>query len=242
MDDDLTVDEIEQAYLRALEVAEAAEAFFPTEEQIALSGELHTASPEDDPLPTKPATTQASPAPEAQRPNRAQRLESWQVIEALLFVGGQPLTGRHLAELLGGSHTHEQVDELIANLNHTYLSEARPYELKLGEGGYRMVLRPEFEAVRSRVYGQGPREVKLTQDAVELLAFVAYRQPVTKQDVDDTGKPNAQALLRQLLRRELIALHRGEEADTYVTTKRFLEVFGLASIDDLPQAMDFNFK
>ncbi len=242
MDDDLTVDEIEQAYLRALEVAEAAEAFFPTEDQLALAGEFHSTTPEDDPLPARSALTQTRPAPETQRPNRPQRLESWQVIEALLFVGGQPLTGRHLAELLGGSHTHEQVDELIASLNHTYLSESRPYELKLGEGGYRMVLRPEFEAVRSRVYGQGPREVKLSQDAVELLAFVAYRQPVTRQDVDDTGKPNAQALLRQLLRRELIALQRGEDTETYVTTRRFLEVFGLASIHDLPQAMDFNFK
>ncbi|MCA9079788.1 MAG: SMC-Scp complex subunit ScpB [Planctomycetaceae bacterium] len=250
MDDDLTVDEIEAAYLRALEVAEAAEALFPTPEQLASLEieEAAVATAEDDPLPWGAAEAPVDDAIHTERDaddppeSQSRRLESWQVIEALLFVGGQPLTGRHLAEILGGSHTHEQVDELVEQLNIRYFSEKRPYEIRLGEGGYRMLLRPEFDAVRSRVFGQGPKEVKLSQDALEVLAFIAYQQPVSKEQVAETGKPGAQGLLRQLLRRELIALDRVDGEEHYITTKRFLEVFGLVSIDDLPLAIDFNFK
>ena len=234
--DDLSLDEIEQAYLRALQVAEAAEVFFPTEEQAAA---VYGAA-EDDPLPTsKPQPQETAPAIES---IEGPRIASWQVLEALLFVGGQPLTGRQLADLLGGSHTHEQVDDLLANLNQQYFEEGRPYEIRLTEGGYRMLLRPEFEAVRSRVFGQGPKEVKLSQEALEMLAFVAYRQPVTAEDIEETGKAGAMGLIRQLLRRELIELKRDDESDSYRTTKRFLELFGLTSIEDLPQLRDFNFK
>jgi segregation and condensation protein B len=95
------------------------------------------------------------------------------------------------------------------------------------------------------VYGLGPKDVKLSQDALEVLALVAYQQPVTRVDVEATGKPNAAALLRQLLRRELIRLERGDgSADDvrYFTTSRFLQLFGLASLDDLPRAEDVVFK
>lgn len=166
-----------------------------------------------------------------------------QVLEALLFVGGQPLTTRQLADALGGEFPHEEVDELIDALNHSYFVQNRPYEVRLGEGGYRLTLRSEFERVRNRVYGQGPREVRLSQDALEILAFVAYQQPVDRSAVDETGKKNAGGLLRQLLRLELVALTRDEEGNvTYHTTSRFLELFGLGSIDDLPRAAEIRFK
>lgn len=234
--EDLSPDEIEQAYMRALQVAEAAELYFPTEEQAAAV----YGTAEDDPLPQ----TKSSPIAEAPpvEPVEGPRIASWQVLEALLFVGGQPLTGRQLADLLGGSHTHEQVDEILADLNRRYFEEGRPYEIRLTEGGYRMLLRAEFEAVRSRVFGQGPKEVKLSQEALEMLAFVAYQQPVTSEEIEETGKENAMSLVRQLLRRELVVLKRDAESDTYHTTKRFLELFGLTSIHDLPQMRDFNFK
>jgi segregation and condensation protein B len=168
-----------------------------------------------------------------------------QVVEALLFVGGQALTGKRLADLLGDGFAAEHVEEMIAGLNEQYTRENRPYEVRLSEGGYRMVLRAEFERVRHRVYGLGPKDVKLSQDALEVLALVAYQQPVTRVDVEATGKPNAAALLRQLLRRELIRLERGDgSADDvrYFTTSRFLQLFGLASLDDLPRAEDVVFK
>jgi segregation and condensation protein B len=229
---ELSVDEIEAAYLRALELAEAAEQFFPESSPPPIPEVIPAVEQiQARPVPSAPVES----APEIV-------LASWQVLEALLFVGGRPLTGRHLAELLGGSHTHEQVDSILDELNQRYLQEGRPYQIQLTEGGYRLLLRPEFEAVRSRVYGQGPKEVKLTQDALELLAYVAYQQPVTLEQAEETGKANVSGLLRQLLRRELISLQRSPETDTYHTTPRFLELFSLSSLDDLPQLMDFDLK
>jgi len=168
-----------------------------------------------------------------------------QVIEAALFVGGGPLSARKLCTLLSGSFEPRAVEQLIDGMNVQYSDQGRPYEIRLGDGGYRLVLRTEFEGLRHRVYGTGPREVRLSQDVLEVLALVAYRQPVTADEIEACGKKNAGNLLRQLLRRELIAITRGDNGPkdvTYHTTPRFLQLFGLGDLDDLPRADDISFK
>src|SRR5690606_24746300 len=113
------------------------------------------------------------------------------------------------------------------------------------EGGYRMVLRTEFESVRNKNYGFGPKEVRLSQEALEVLALIAYRQPITREQIELIGKANPNGVLRQLLRREIIGLKRtGKTAKdvTYHTTARFLQIFGIADLDELPHAEDLNFK
>lgn len=236
-------EDIEAAYLRALEVADAAESLVePMEQESAPLSAVATGF-EGGSAPSGVAGALAASDREdgAGPSDRSPLISAPQVLEALLFVGGGPLPGRRLGELLGGETTPMQVEELVDALNQRYCEQGRPYEVRLVEGGYEMVLRPEFEPVRSRVYGQGPKEVKLSQDVLEVLAFVAYRQPVTQEQVVETGKKNAAAHLRQLLRRQLIELRRGEQ-ETYHTTPRFLQIFGLADIDDLPLAVDFDFK
>jgi len=254
---ELSLDAIEQAYQRALEISDAEH----LETDAAEAGAADVVSDwnsdgQDRGMASSTAAvdtagTLVSPADEPETGDEFLSLESGegptvqprQVLEALLFVGGQPLTTRQLADALGGEFPHEEVDELIDALNHSYFVQNRPYEVRLGEGGYRLTLRSEFERVRNRVYGQGPREVRLSQDALEILAFVAYQQPVDRSAVDETGKKNAGGLLRQLLRLELVALTRDEEGNvTYHTTPRFLELFGLGSIDDLPRAAEIRFK
>jgi len=135
------------------------------------------------------------------------------------------------------------VEELIDRLNRRYVNEHRPYEIRLGEGGHRLILKPEFEPIRNRVFGLGPKEVKLSQESLEVLALIAYQQPISKARLEQE-RPNAGAVLRQLLRRELISLERGEtKADvTYSTTSRFLEIFGLNTLDELPRAEELDFK
>lgn len=165
-----------------------------------------------------------------------------QVLEAALFVGGAPLTAKRLAGLLQGSADAAQVDEMIGALNAQYAVEARPYEIRLAEGGYRFALRQPFESVRNRVYGTAPREVKLSHEVLEILALVAYKQPVTRADLENTGRTNMPSILRQLLRRELISLDRGGGPFTYRTTPRFLTLFGLGSLEELPQAEDVEYK
>ena len=164
-----------------------------------------------------------------------------QVLEAALFVGGNPLTARKIVGLLRGSYDVEFVEQAIDELNAAYAAQGRPYEIRLGEGGYRLELRAEYDRLRHRVYGSAPREVRLTQEVLEVLALVAYRQPIAQEEIEGYGKQNAGNLLRQLIRRDLVAFERGPGGRKdlrYHTTDRFLSVFGLARIDDLPQAED----
>ncbi|MFG0334703.1 MAG: SMC-Scp complex subunit ScpB [Maioricimonas sp. JB049] len=250
-DSELSLDAIEQAYQRALEISDAERLEAPSSagEETPNAGAADLSLPQQVPCDAGWAADNAGEA--ASRGDELLSLDEdngpsvrpREVLEALLFVGGQPLTTRQLAGSLGGEFPYGEIDELIDALNHDYSVQNRPYEIRLGEGGYRLTLRSEYERVRSRVYGQGPREVRLSQDALEILAFVAYQQPVDRSAVDETGKKNAAGLLRQLLRLELVALTRGEDGTvTYHTTSRFLELFGLGSIADLPRAAEIRFK
>ena len=174
-------------------------------------------------------------------PTSAETITPAQVIEGALFVGGGPLSAGKLYALLRGTIALEDVPELIDDLNHLYASQNRPYEIRLGDGGYVLDLCPDYEKLRHRVFGQGPREVRLTQDQLEVLALVAYRQPISEAGIAALGRPEAGNVLRQLLRRELVGLERGEQGPkdvTYHTTERFLSVFGLASLAELPQPED----
>lgn len=173
------------------------------------------------------------------------RLQPAQIIEAALFVGGMPLTIKRLSGVLRDEFDREFIERVIDDLNLRYDDENRPYEIRLEEGGYRMVLRPEFHSVRNKSYGFGPKEVRLSQDALEVLALVAYQQPITKEDIEKNGKPRPNGALRQLLRREIIGLERtGKSAKDvrYHTTPRFLQIFGLADLSELPRSEDLTFK
>jgi segregation and condensation protein B len=126
-----------------------------------------------------------------------------------------------------------------------YDDERRPYEIVFEDTGWRMALRPEFEPVRHKLYGYGPKEVRLSQEALEVLSLIAYRQPIGKEELDSLCGARPAGVVNQLLRRELIALDRDrndKKRVTYRTTPRFLQLFGLSHIDDLPQADDLYFK
>ncbi|MEZ6065149.1 MAG: SMC-Scp complex subunit ScpB [Planctomycetaceae bacterium] len=207
-DGDWSADDLEAAYLRALEVAESAEASFE-EPDTALAGDesewVDAADVElvvDEVVEATELAAQADAGGQllgssesadetvdgSDEAAAAAPISPRQIVEALLFVGGHPLTARQLADVLGGSLGPEQVEDFIASLNQSYTAQQRPYEVRLGDGGYRLELRSDFEKVRAKVYGQGPKEVRLSQDTLEVLAFIAYRQPVAKEDFAETGK------------------------------------------------------
>ncbi len=269
-DDDrleLSAEDIEAAYTRALEAVEAVEQavpeLFDPDAEVSDDNGPEAAPTEaaaetgDAPASSQEASTTTVPAgnrdaEEAGSSHPTQPgdpvehiLQPQQVVEAALFVGGEPLTTKRLSKVLGGDSKGETVEQLISGLNERYRDEARPYEIRLGEGGYQLTLLSEFERIRDRVYGRNPKDVKLSQDALEVLAFVAYQQPVCVRQLEEAGKVNAAAVLRQLLRRQLVRLCRseaGSEGVTYETTPRFLELFGLRSLDDLPLPEDLAMK
>jgi segregation and condensation protein B len=162
------------------------------------------------------------------------------IIEALLFVGGPPLTAARAAEAIRGL-TEAQFLQAIETLGDGYRKQGKPYTIQAQGQGYVLSLRPRFRSVIEKLYG-GVREARLSPAAIDVLALVAYRQPATKQEVDSIRGAESGAILRQLVRRGLIAVvHRGEAAQrevSYGTTPKFLEFFGLRGLDDLPQTQD----
>jgi segregation and condensation protein B len=162
------------------------------------------------------------------------------IVEALLFVGGPPLTAVRAGEAIRGL-TPAQFTQVIDALNRDYRRQNRPYAIRSQDQGYVLALRPGFLPLVEKLYG-GNREARLSPAAIDVLALVAYRQPASKQEIDSLRGTESGALLRQLVRRGLVAVvHRGEADQhevSYGTTARFLDLFDLSSLDDLPQTQD----
>jgi segregation and condensation protein B len=162
------------------------------------------------------------------------------IVEALLFVGGAPLTAARACEAVRGL-TPAQFTQLIDTLNRDYRKQGRPYWIQSQGQGHVLTLRSRYRPVLEKLYGTN-REARLSPAALDVLALVAYRQPATKQEINSLRGAESGALLRQLVRRGLVAVvSRGEAAQRevcYGTTPRFLELFRLRSLDDLPQTQD----
>ncbi len=249
-DADWSGDDLEAAYRKALETLEFAEATIPPPpapvEDIADSSAV--AAPPDGVSAgaqqlAKDLAERASPPPAAAVAEPTVTPE--QIIEACLFVGGQPLTAKRMLSVLRTDAEVALVERLIDSLNRRYAAENRPYEVRLVEGGYRLTLHEDYDRIRAKVYGQGPKEVRLSQDVLEILAVVAYHQPISQKEIEELGRPQCGPVLRQLLRRELIAVKRHPDRPKdvpYVTTPRFLSLFGIGSLDDLPRPEQLLYK
>jgi segregation and condensation protein B len=160
------------------------------------------------------------------------------IVEAILFVGhpqSEPLTSQQIASLMRGVNSDE-VDELVRELNEAYSAEFAPYHIQSHGAGYLLELREEFSPLRDKFYGR-IKEVRLTQGAIDVLAIVAYNQPITLQEVDRLRGRMSGGILSQLVRRDILAYEKGAKGTkpTYRTTDRFLDLYGLDSLDDLPQ-------
>ncbi len=157
-----------------------------------------------------------------------------QIVEAMLFAGGPPMTFAHVRDAIRELSEFEFL-QIIDTLDMTYRNQARPYEIASTIRGYSLRLRPRFEQIRQRLFG-GPREIRLSQPALDVLSIIAYRQPVAVADVDTNRGIDSMGLIRQLVRLGLVVnTGKGEQGPTYATTERFLEMFGLKDVEDLPK-------
>jgi segregation and condensation protein B len=164
------------------------------------------------------------------------------LVEAMLFVGhpnNEPIAADRMASFMRGVRT-EEVVEIIRDLNDAYRQDGCPYHIVAEGAGYRMTLHDEFRPLREKFYGR-VKEARLSQAAIDVLAVVAYNQPITRERLDQLRDKDSGPLLAQLVRRRLLQLERRLEephVKYYRTTDRFLEVFGLASLDDLPRTQE----
>jgi segregation and condensation protein B len=160
------------------------------------------------------------------------------ILEAVLFVGlpgAEPVTSRRVAALMRGVRPQE-IDEMARALAERYRADNCPYEVVPSGAGWVMRLRPEF-ARFGGVLESRARTVRLDAEALDALAVVAWNQPVSRDRLVELGCDARPSVWRQLVRRGLLELVPGAagEEPAYRTTPRFLEVFRLASLDDLPE-------
>jgi segregation and condensation protein B len=162
------------------------------------------------------------------------------ILEAMLFVGdrgNRPLTAARVAELMRGVEQGE-VAGLVQELNRRYSTNACPYYIAENSDGYRMTLRAPFHPLREKFFGR-TRAARLSQAAIDVLAIVAYQQPLTADEINIVRSKPSGGVLSQLVHRGLLRIERQpgkRRVVQYFTTDRFLSLFGLQTLADLPQS------
>ncbi|MCW3819559.1 SMC-Scp complex subunit ScpB [Micromonospora sp. DR5-3] len=160
-------------------------------------------------------------------------------LEAILLVVDQPVSELTLAQVL--EQSPERIGPMLDDIAAGYTAAGHGFELRRAAGGWRLYTRPEYATYVERFVLDG-QSVRLTQAALETLAVVAYKQPVTRSRISAIRGVNCDGVIRTLVSRGLVE-ECGTEPDSgaflYRTTTMFLEKLGLNSVDDLPPLAPF---
>jgi segregation and condensation protein B len=159
------------------------------------------------------------------------------LLEALLLSTHHPLTAGRLGELLELDST-KPLRKAIKQLNDQYQTGGRAFRVEQVAGGFQILTLPEFGDALKKLH-QREADTKLTKAALETLAIIAYKQPVLRADLEAIRGCACGETIRSLMEKHLVKIAgRAEEPGRpilYGTTKRFLELFGLNNLKDLPQ-------
>lgn len=171
----------------------------------------------------------------AEAPRRTAKLAR---LEAVLLVTDAALSPRRLAQLATLADATE-ARTLINRLNAAYESAGTPFRVERVAAGYRLLTLPQFAFWLGKLHHRDA-DLKLSPPALETLTVIAYRQPITRADVEAIRGVQCSEMIKQLMERQLVRI--GGEDDSlghpflYETTRRFLEIFGLRDLEDLPLA------
>jgi len=162
------------------------------------------------------------------------------ILESLLFAAGEPVSLNRLAAVLD-SVPKEQIRDALIALGAHYAQGGRGLTVEEVAGGYQLRTRKEFAPqIRKLLAGKPPR---LSRSLLETLAIIAYRQPVTRPEIEQVRGVDCGGVLESLLERRLVRIAGRKEAPgrpiIYATTPEFLEVFGLKDLDSLPDLKEF---
>ena len=163
------------------------------------------------------------------------------VIEALLFVSEKPLTTDEIKRVLDGIK-EEKIKGAIDELRQDYEKQERSFAVAELAGGYQIITRREFAPWVSKLFKKD--ESKLSNPSLETLAIIAYRQPLTRSEVERIRGVNVEGVLKTLLDKGLVKIRGRKDAPgrpiTYGTTSEFLKRFGLGGLEQLPKLRDFS--
>lgn len=177
------------------------------------------------------------------------------ILESLLFSAQKPMSAHELRELLADAASKAEGDEAVKafkkvkeealvaaleELMREHETAARCYRLVCVAGAWQFVTQPEYAPWLKSLVGHKTRPARLSQPALETLAIIAYRQPITRAEVEQVRGVAVDGVMQTLLERELVVqVGRAEVIGrpmTFGTTPTFLEYFGLRSLEDLPAA------
>lgn len=165
-------------------------------------------------------------------------------IEALIFASEKPLTSLEITDLLNNVFTDDkitldQVESAVEGITEKYNSEFYPFEVRQTGGGWQFLSKKEFHKTISQLNGEKFLK-RLSAASLETLAIVAYKQPVTKGEIEAIRGVSSDYAVQKLLEKELIIISgRNEKLPghplVYSTSRSFMDYFGINSVDDLPR-------
>ena len=176
-----------------------------------------------------------------------------QIVEAMLFASKEPITTKTIAKIIRKVSKREvpddklcsvnakEVEKVVDTLNRSYQKKSSPYIIEERSNGWSLFTRIEY-GVYLRELFPDLKPTRLSAPALETLAIVAYRQPITKAAIEAVRGVNVDGVLQSLIERGLVGI--GGRADLpgkpflYETSKNFLEHFGIKNVDDLPNASE----
>lgn len=167
-------------------------------------------------------------------------------IEALIFASEKPLTSMDVVELINNAFgfmedkvTLDQVETSIDGIREKYAAEFYPFELRQSGGGWQFLTKKEFHKTIAQLNGEKFLK-RLSTAALETLAIIAYKQPITKSEIEAIRGVNSDYSIQKLLEKELIIISGRNETLpgkplVYNTSRHFMDYFGLNSADELPR-------
>ena len=159
------------------------------------------------------------------------------IIEALILASPEPIPAKQIAES-NSDLTPAQAANAVMELNARYEASGSSFRIREIAGGYQYYILPEFTKYVEEIFTRH-RKMRLTRAALETLAIVAYKQPVTKVDIDHIRGVESDGVIHNLLEKNLVAIKGRSEsvgrALQYATTDEFLKFFGLNSLEELPE-------
>jgi segregation and condensation protein B len=164
------------------------------------------------------------------------------VIEAMIFANEKPLVIEQIKKVLDNLETTD-IRKIIEELKDEYVASGRGIRIIEIAGGFQMVTAPDFASFLKKLYKQRRLE-RLSKPALETLAIIAYKQPVTKLEIESLRSVNIDGVVGNLLEKGLIRISGRKKAAgrpfVFGTTRQFLEYFGLKSLEELPKIENFS--
>jgi len=168
------------------------------------------------------------------------------IIESLIFASEEQISAKQIREILSSFSIKtdvNKIDQSVDALNEEYNQSGNSYEIIKVAGGYQFATRKEYGVYVGKLFDEKQRK-KLSQSSIETLAIIAYKQPITRSEIEFIRGVNVDYIVNSLLERDMISITGRAETPgrpiLYGTTDTFLKILGLNSVSDLPKLKEIN--